>query len=233
MNHENIIGLLLILWLCSNCTTENKVNPKQTTNDLPKKEKIVSPPAIGTSYNDSLIDKMVKEQLESLNPVPVDTFHELHSFDANKFPRASLTLLSMDTVNRYLNYNNPVTKPQQNLLKISDYFANLSFSENFKTYIFLDKKGESHYSPAIKLWTISNTTNEKYQLPLAQHYFGGENYEKIIISNFNSQNSFRRKIIEYKGPRNTNGFMDENSEQKISEELYVIQEDGKITLIEN
>jgi len=231
---KNILGLLLILFLSSTCTSEKKVNQKQATKNLPKKEVTVShPETTGTSYNDSLIDKMVKEQLESLNPVPIDTFQELHSFDASKFSQESLTIVSMDTVNKYLKQNNPVTKPQQQLLQVDDYFANLSFSENFKTYIFLDKKGEAHYSPAIKLWTISNTTNEKYQLPLAQHYFGGESYEKIITSYFLSQNSFHRKIIEYLGPRNANGFMDKNSKQKFTEELYLIRENGKIELITN
>ena len=66
---------------------------------------------------------------------------------------------------------------------------------------------------------------------MAQLY-GNEGYEKEISSVFRSRDTIHRDIIEYHGPRNAQGFMDENSKQNRTEEKYIIDDSGKIIQIQ-
>jgi len=69
----------------------------------------------GEGYTDSTIKAMVNASIEQSKPIKIDSFNDLHDFQKNKVDQSQLGIFNLDTLNKYLEFNNPVSRAQTSL----------------------------------------------------------------------------------------------------------------------
>jgi len=192
-----------------------KTSNSEAGEDLPE----------GETYSDSMVQSIVNEALESNQPIQIDSFRDLHTFDKTRFKIKGLRKINLETVEQYKDAKNPVSKAQRQLLGITDYFLDLTCSDEFSMYLFYNKSEESHYGNSIELITIAKRSNQTDRLVLAQEYLS-EGYETTVESEIIGKNTFRLKKTEYFGIGND--ARENRDSVRVHEEKYQVNKFGAI-----
>lgn len=183
-----------------------------------------SPLPTGKPYSDSSVHNLVWEEIERTRPLQIDSFRDLHRFPTENFPFDKPQKVDMALVEKHRNIHHPLSKEQQALLEVTDYFSFLYARPNFSAYLFYNRSMESHYSNSIDLITIGRINNEVHKLVLAQEY-GNEGQEYEIESEWVSENRIRQVKREFF--RLVTGERRDSSYAR--EIVYQIEKSGKIT----
>lgn len=236
MKHIQAHYILFVLFLalitaCDNSEVKGKRNHGSVLNPEKEPAKSSEDKKDGTMYSDSMIALLSKPK-ESRK---IDSFHALHSFDKAKFQWEhcnEFTIELLMTLEQYgmrddLNGNYPkVTEPQRNLLGVTEYLCDRSFSDDFDMYVFHSADIESHYSNSIQLVTISKTSNKYSNLVLSQRYMS-EAYEYDISSHFIAKNKLELTKVERFNTSNLSSQDDSISYSKLQ---YFINEEGEFIM---
>lgn len=203
---------------------ETKAPPTANAQTISRDENLHT----GTSYSDSTVNEIIDETMERVHPSPIDTFKALHSFELKKFKLTGIKKITLDTITKYATVGNPVTKAQAELLGITDYFANLTYTDRFKLFLLYNKSMESHYGNSIDLFTIDNQSNKIEKLTLCQEYLS-EGYEYRIECNILGNHQFEITKTEY---FNTSNLDKDDDKVSVSKMINGISDSGHIFQIE-
>jgi len=202
---------------------ETKAPPTANAQAISRDENLHT----GTSYSDSTVDEIIDDMMERVHPSPIDTFKALHGFELHKFKLAGIKKITLDTITKYATVGNPVIKAQAELLGITDYFANLTYSDRFKLFLFYNKSMESHYGNSIDLIVIDNNSNNIEKLTLCQEYLS-EGYEWKTECRILKNHQFEITKTEYFNTSN----LDKNDDKvSVSKVRYGISNKGNILKI--
>ncbi|MCB0588093.1 MAG: hypothetical protein KDD06_22565 [Phaeodactylibacter sp.] len=180
----------------------------------------------GEKYTDSMARALVNEAIENSRPVEIDSFRDLHSFQREKFEIKAPAKIDMALVEKYESINNPLTKARQKLLRVTDYFSDLTFSDRFSMYLFYNHSMESHYGNSIELITIANNSNQTSRLTLAREYLS-EGYECVIESELVGKDEIHLTKTEYFGIANSRAEVDSTSVARL---IYRVGENGQLRM---
>jgi len=221
---KSIITLSIICFFCTTCSN----NPEETRvliQQNPKNvQSVKQKESNGSPYSDSMVNLIIDDIIANSIPIEIDTFSDLHSFEVQNFKVSSCENFTIDTINKYSKIVEPVTKAQSKLLRVTDYFADKTFSKNFNSYIFYAKSNESHYGNYFVLYTIDKKSNRVEHLLLSQEYLS-EGYEYKVESVFIKPNQIKVRKTEFFNVSNLDKTDDSIS---VSNSIFLILKDGKI-----
>ncbi len=220
-----LAALLIVIYCCIGCNGSGKPEALQSSNSdtTSRKEAQVS----GAGYADSTVHSIVDEMMERVHPTPIDTFKALHGFELAKFKHSGIKKITLDTIAKYATVGNPVTKAQAELLGITDYFANLTYSDQFKLFLFYNKSMESHYGNSIDLIAIDNNYNNIEKLTLCQEYLS-EGYEWKTECLLLNNHQFEITKTEY---FNTSNLDKADDRVSVTKAIYGVDKRGQIIKI--
>ncbi len=210
--------------LCTACSNSPKEKGTPIRQNTKNAQSVAQREPDGIPYSDSMVNAIVNEIIENSKPVIIDTARDLHSFVTQNFKMSSCNKFTIDTINKYSTIDEPVTKAQAKLLRITDYFADKTYTKNFNTYIFYAKSTESHFGNFFVLYTIDKKSNKIARLLLSQEYLY-EGYESKIESTFIKPNRIKVKKTEF---FNTSNLDKTDDSISVSNAIFFISKNGEI-----
>jgi hypothetical protein len=181
------IGLIFLV----GCSDVKKNQPiSSEIQDLEEKEFVADVDSEGETYSDSTIELLIAQSMAK-EIMPLDITEILNQINCLNLTNAFPYTYSMDTLNKYKDKLELVSKQLQISIGVTGCFAKIKSNKYYDANVYYNSNVEPHSSESLELFMSSNESSSINRLTLAQEY-GNELGDYVISSEFQSNTSFKR-----------------------------------------